>query len=97
MDLPGFGISDRPAGFGYSLEEHADALTSALDAADVRGAEIVGHSMGGAVAIVLATRRPELVARLILANANLDPDPPVHHQKDFLLRHANRGAPPLVR
>src|SRR5689334_1238771 len=24
VDLPGFGISDRPADFGYSLEEHAD-------------------------------------------------------------------------
>ncbi|MFF7154521.1 alpha/beta fold hydrolase [Streptomyces sp. NPDC008139] len=76
VDLPGFGISDRPADFGYSLEEHADALAAVLDAADVRGAEVVGHSMGGAVAIVLAHRRPELVSRLVLAEANLDPEPP---------------------
>jgi pimeloyl-ACP methyl ester carboxylesterase len=33
--------------------------------------------MGGAVAIVLAHRRPDLVSRLVLAEANLDPSPPV--------------------
>ncbi|MEU9578710.1 alpha/beta fold hydrolase [Streptomyces chilikensis] len=76
VDLPGHGISDRPADFGYTLEDHADALAAALDAAGVRGAELVGHSMGGSVAIVLAHRRPELVARLVLTEANLDPDPP---------------------
>jgi pimeloyl-ACP methyl ester carboxylesterase len=77
VDLPGHGISDRPAGFGYTLEDHADALAAALDAAGVREAELVGHSMGGSVAIVLAHRRPDLVSRLVLTEANLDPSPPV--------------------
>ncbi|MFG2722141.1 alpha/beta fold hydrolase [Streptomyces sp. NPDC048416] len=75
VDLPGHGISDRPAEFGYTLEDHADALAAALDEAGVSGAELVAHSMGGAVAIVLADRRPDLVARLVLTEANLDPDP----------------------
>ena len=73
VDLPGHGISDRPADFGYTLEDHAGALAAVLDGAGVRGAELVGHSMGGAVAVVLAYRRPELVARLVLAEGNLDP------------------------
>jgi pimeloyl-ACP methyl ester carboxylesterase len=77
VDLPGHGLSDRPADFGYTLEDHADALAAALDEAGVRGGELVGHSMGGAVAIVLAYRRPDLVARLTVTEANLDPDPPV--------------------
>ncbi|WP_431772545.1 alpha/beta fold hydrolase [Streptomyces cucumeris] len=76
VDLPGHGISDRPADFGYTLDDHAAALASALDAAGVRGAELVGHSMGGAVAVVLAVRHPGLVSRLVLTEANLDPDPP---------------------
>ncbi|MEU7581568.1 alpha/beta hydrolase [Streptomyces sp. NPDC041068] len=76
VDLPGHGISDRPADFGYTLEDHADALAAALDEARVAGAEIVAHSMGGAVAIVLAHRRPDLVSRLVLTEANLDPNPP---------------------
>ncbi|MFE0175416.1 alpha/beta fold hydrolase [Streptomyces sp. NPDC059002] len=77
VDLPGHGISDRPADFGYTLEEHADALAAVLDEARVTEAEIVGHSMGGSVAIVLAHRRPDLVSRLVLTEANLDPNPPL--------------------
>ncbi|QCX80890.1 2-hydroxymuconate semialdehyde hydrolase [Streptomyces sp. YIM 121038] len=76
VDLPGHGLSDRPSGFGYSLEDHAEALATALDEADVRDAEIVAHSMGGSVAIVLAHQRADLVARLVLTEANLDPHPP---------------------
>ncbi|MEV4509553.1 alpha/beta hydrolase [Dactylosporangium sp. NPDC049525] len=76
MDLLGFGLSDRPAGFGYRLEDHADALARALDAAGITGAEVIGHSMGGAVTVVLAGRRPDLVSRLVLAEAPLDPVPP---------------------
>jgi pimeloyl-ACP methyl ester carboxylesterase len=76
VDLPGHGISDRPRSFGYTLEEHADALAAALDAAGLTGAELVAHSMGGTVAVVLAHRRPDLVSRLVLTEANLDPEPP---------------------
>ncbi|POX45826.1 alpha/beta hydrolase [Streptomyces sp. Ru71] len=76
VDLPGHGISDRPRHFGYTLEEHADALAAALDAADATGAELIAHSMGGSVALVLAHRRPDLVSRLVLTEANLDRDPP---------------------
>ncbi|MGX1472682.1 UNVERIFIED_CONTAM: pimeloyl-ACP methyl ester carboxylesterase [Streptomyces canus] len=76
VDLPGHGISDRPEGFGYTLEDHADALAAALDAADLTGVELIAHSMGGSVALVLAHRRPELVSRLVLTEANLDASPP---------------------
>jgi pimeloyl-ACP methyl ester carboxylesterase len=72
VDLLGFGISDRPESFPYTLEAHADALAAALRAAGVEGADVVGHSMGGAVAMVLAHRHPGLVARLVLVDANLD-------------------------
>ncbi|MER6068177.1 alpha/beta hydrolase [Streptomyces sp. NPDC001817] len=77
VDLPGHGLSDRPGAFGYTLEEHADAVAVVLDEAGVRGAELIGHSMGGAVAIVLAHRRPDLVSRLVLTEANLDASPPL--------------------
>jgi pimeloyl-ACP methyl ester carboxylesterase len=42
----------------------------------VTGAELIAHSMGGSVAIVLAHRRPELVSRLVLTEADLDAFPP---------------------
>ncbi|MFE6719004.1 alpha/beta fold hydrolase [Streptomyces albidoflavus] len=73
VDLLGFGLSDRPTTFDYRLESHADALATALRAAGVAGAEVVAHSMGGSVALHLAARHPELVSRLVLVDANLDP------------------------
>jgi pimeloyl-ACP methyl ester carboxylesterase len=77
MDFLGFGISDRPADFAYTLEDHADAVAAALAEAGVTGAEVVAHSMGGAIAVVLAARHPRLVSKLVLVDANLDPiEPP---------------------
>ncbi|MFJ4191762.1 alpha/beta fold hydrolase [Kitasatospora sp. NPDC089509] len=76
LDLLGFGISDRPADFPYTLEAHADAVAVAVAAAGLSRVEVVGHSMGGAIAIVLAHRHPGLVSRLLLVDANLDPIAP---------------------
>ncbi|MEV4115565.1 alpha/beta hydrolase [Nonomuraea sp. NPDC049695] len=76
IDLLGFGISDRPSDFTYTLEAHSDTLAEALRKAGVAGSSMIAHSMGGAVAIVLASRHPELVANLVLVDANLDPYPP---------------------
>ncbi|MET9319038.1 alpha/beta hydrolase [Streptomyces sp. NPDC003038] len=76
VDLLGHGHSDRPETFDYTLEAHADALAAALTEAGAEGAELIAHSMGGAVAIVLADRYPHLVSRLVLVDANLDPIPP---------------------
>ncbi|MFG2920558.1 alpha/beta fold hydrolase [Streptomyces sp. NPDC048305] len=73
IDLLGHGISDRPTDFDYTLESHADALAAALESAGVTGSELIAHSMGGSVAVVLASRHPHLVSRLVLVDANLDP------------------------
>lgn len=78
VDMLGHGISDRPTDFDYSLEAHADALARALTAADVGGAEVIAHSMGGSVGIVLASRHPRLVRKLVMIDSNLDPLPPTH-------------------
>ncbi|MEI5524764.1 alpha/beta hydrolase [Streptomyces brasiliscabiei] len=73
VDLLGHGISDRPTDFDYGLESHADTLARALTAAGVTGADLVAHSMGGSVGIVLASRHPGLVRRLVMVDSNLDP------------------------
>jgi pimeloyl-ACP methyl ester carboxylesterase len=65
-DLPGFGASP-PAGRGFALDRVADALAEALDARLAAPFDLLGNSLGGAVAIELAGRRPELVRRLVLA------------------------------
>lgn len=73
VDLLGSGFSDSPKDFGYSLEEHANTVAMLLDELDLRGCSVIGWSMGGAVAITLAAARPDLVSRLVLMEANLDP------------------------
>jgi pimeloyl-ACP methyl ester carboxylesterase len=77
LDLLGHGISDRPTDLGYTMEEHADWVASALHSAGVAAAEVVAHSMGGAIAAILARRHPELVANLVLIDSNLDPAPEI--------------------
>jgi len=72
-DFFGHGYSDGPTDFSYTLEQHAKTIMELLDFLKVKNNVLFGHSMGGSVAVTLATDRPDLVSRLILAEANLDP------------------------
>ena len=72
-DFLGFGFSDRPADFDYSLEGHAETVYQILHHLGLSNVYLFGHSMGGAVAVALAAAHPELIRRLVLAEANLDP------------------------
>ncbi|MFI6444473.1 alpha/beta fold hydrolase [Kitasatospora sp. NPDC050543] len=63
-DLRGHGRSDWPG--AYSLELMRDDVLAFLDALGLAGVELVGHSMGGVVAYLLAQAQPERVVRLVL-------------------------------
>lgn len=73
VDFLGFGFSDRPHEFGYSLYNHADTIASLLDNLQLKNTVLIGHSMGGTVAMALVQQRPDLVSKLIVAEPNLDP------------------------
>lgn len=66
VDRPGCGYSTRKAGAPVSLQAQADAISQLLDQLGVGKATVVGHSLGGAVALALAQRHPEHVAALAL-------------------------------
>ena len=66
LDNRGAGRSDKPFG-RYLLEEMADDAVAVLDAAGVDRAHVMGASMGGAIAQLVALRHPERVQSLILA------------------------------
>jgi pimeloyl-ACP methyl ester carboxylesterase len=63
-DLPGHGAS-TPLPASASLSGYADALAATLPGA----VDVLGHSLGGVVALRLAERRPELVRSIVLAAA----------------------------
>jgi pimeloyl-ACP methyl ester carboxylesterase len=65
-DLPGLGGS-APAGPGFDLGLVADVLASALSERAGGPFDLLGTSLGGAVAVHLAAGHPELVRRLVLA------------------------------
>jgi pimeloyl-ACP methyl ester carboxylesterase len=65
VDLIGFGGSEKPKS-GYTIEEQAGAVAEALNRLEVEAATVVGHSMGGEVAIALAEQASELVDRVAI-------------------------------
>lgn len=71
VDLLGFGLSDRPADFDYRMESQASVIARLLDHLGLTAVDLVGHSMGGAVAVQLTAARPDLVRRLVVAEPNL--------------------------
>lgn len=70
-------LLSRPRGLpeGYRIRDAAANHARVLDA-ELGPATVLGISMGGQIALALATRRPDLVERLVLANtaARVDPD-----------------------
>lgn len=68
-DLPGWGESTRTAGADYGYAAQAERLASLLRQMGGTPVALVGHSMGGGIAAVLAAREPALIDRLVLMDA----------------------------
>jgi pyruvate dehydrogenase E2 component (dihydrolipoamide acetyltransferase) len=68
LDLPGHGESSKDVGAG-DLDAFAETLGGFLDAVGAARAHLVGHSMGGAVALAYALEHPDRVASLTLVAA----------------------------
>jgi pimeloyl-ACP methyl ester carboxylesterase len=67
LDLPGFGYSDKPAGYA-SARQAAAFVDRFLSAVGLERATLIGHSMGGTAALWLAAEHPARVGRLVLVN-----------------------------
>lgn len=75
IDLPGHGGSPMPPA-GASFEDVSDAVASVLDGYGVTDAGWLGYSMGGRVALQVAVRHSDRVARLVVESASPGiPDP----------------------
>ena len=73
IDHRGWGDSDAPAA-GYGIADLADDAAGVIRALDLRRYVLVGHSMGGKTAQLLASRRPEGLVGLVLV-ASAPPSP----------------------
>ena len=67
LDLPGFGGSD-PLTHPLTLDEASEAVVDVLDGLGVASAHVVGHSMGGFLALHLAGVAPQRVRSLVSVN-----------------------------
>ena len=68
LDLPGHGLSDQPPYAWYSLDNFLDALRGFAQASGLTRTAVVGHSLGGTIALEYARRYPAAVERLLLIN-----------------------------
>jgi pimeloyl-ACP methyl ester carboxylesterase len=65
-DLFGYGRSEKPADFSYSVRDEAGAVVGFLDALGLKQVDLGGWSMGGWIAQIVADTHPERVDRLML-------------------------------
>lgn len=77
IDLPGLGESEKPSPqrYTYGAANCADALTDLFAGLSLPRAHLIGHGLGGAVALHLAARHPELLRRLALIAPQAHPGP----------------------
>jgi 2-hydroxy-6-oxonona-2,4-dienedioate hydrolase len=70
LDLPGFGLSDKPTDLDYTIREFTKVVASFMRHAGIAKASIVGHSLGGYIAAYLATEHSNLVDKLVLVDSS---------------------------
>jgi pimeloyl-ACP methyl ester carboxylesterase len=91
IDLRGVGQSDQPDG-GYSIPELADDLAAFCREVGIEKPVVVGHSLGGMIAVELGARYPALPSALVL----VDPGPidPLPATVEFFREFAEQLAGP---
>lgn len=96
LDLPGHGESDKRVADG-SVEGLAAKVLGFLDALGIEGADLVGHSMGAAVAMAVAVAAPTRVRSLaLLAPAGLGREANAGYLRGFVAAQSRRELKPHV-
>lgn len=73
IDLLGHGKTDC-LGYVHTMEEMAEAVFAVLNYHNIETADIIGHSMGGYVALALSEQQPQLFRSLVLMNSTYEAD-----------------------
>ncbi|MGJ9459904.1 alpha/beta fold hydrolase [Oceanobacillus sp. CF4.6] len=70
LDLPGFGKSEKSTSFVYKHENYAKLVAKCIDYFSLENVCIIGHSMGGQVALHTARIIPEKINKLVLLSSS---------------------------
>lgn len=74
LDLIGHGKTDKPLSAFYHFTDFAKLVISFMDTLGISSADLIGHSLGGAISLIMAEKYPEYVRRLVLVeSAGLEP------------------------
>jgi 2-hydroxymuconate-semialdehyde hydrolase len=68
-DMVGFGFTERPSGYEYTMQNWVKQAIDLLDALGLEQVDLVGNSFGGALSLALTIHHPERVRRLVLMGA----------------------------
>ncbi|MBT8482527.1 MAG: alpha/beta fold hydrolase [Myxococcales bacterium] len=74
LDLPGYGLSDKPLDVTYDYDFFADTLDAFLDALGIRDTHLCVHDLGGPVGLYWMLRHPHRVHKLIVLNTLVYPE-----------------------
>jgi len=65
-DMPGYGLSDKPAPFDYKNAHQAEIAGKLIKALELRNVVVGGHSLGGAIALRVALQSPEVIGLVVM-------------------------------
>jgi haloalkane dehalogenase len=68
VDYPGFGLSTAPAGYGFTVAEHARTLEALIEKLDLRDVTMMVQDWGGPIGMWSATRHPERFRAFVIGN-----------------------------
>lgn len=87
LDLLGYGDSDRPRDSDYSVRTQAAVVRGFMDALGIAQADLIGVSMGGWVALMVAAEEPRRVRSLVLVSSAGVAFPTTLHTSSFSPRN----------
>ena len=74
LDLPGYGLSDKPLDVTYDYDFYADTLDAFLDALGIDDTHLCVHDLGGPVGLYWMLRHPGRVHKLVVLNTLVYPE-----------------------
>lgn len=97
VDLLGHGKSDC-YGYVHTMEDQADMLFALISELRLRKVSLIGHSMGGYVALAFAELYPDNVRSLVLLNSSAQPDSEERKiNRDRAIEVVKKNSPAFIR